>query len=262
MVFTWKGDALFTKRSHVPGLSEEEKNWTTFLMALREPMAIPDLESFGRFLATSLLFTSSLQSIRATVDDSTLLFEVRKKTSPSQPLDGLDLRLFNTESVRQFMKIHAVDMSQIQMDVRKAKEEEQRSFARTLFSVFLGSSSNSTDTSKPMEYETVNVFFRLIRATVKVKLPEKYAREMERTTKKRPPSTTTIQFIFSNFDEHQTNVQLANKFPIFKHLIPFPDQGRVFIGFGTHQVRNNLFHKVMLSDVCRRQGSLFIWQPT
>jgi len=58
---------------------------------------------------------------------------------------------------------------------------------------------------------------------------------MERTTKKRPPSRTVVQIMFTSFDEFQSSSGIRGKHNLFDDLIPFPHQGRVFIGFPTHQ---------------------------
>lgn len=53
MAFYFKGDQLFAKRADVP--EEDRDSWTSFLMDLREPMEIPDLNDFAKFLSTSMV---------------------------------------------------------------------------------------------------------------------------------------------------------------------------------------------------------------
>ena len=53
MAFYFKGDQLFAKRADVP--EEDRDSWTSFLMDLREPMEIPDLDDFAKFLSTSMV---------------------------------------------------------------------------------------------------------------------------------------------------------------------------------------------------------------
>ncbi len=43
MAFYWRGNQLFTKQG--PTADEKEKDWTTFLMDLREPMEVKYLLS-------------------------------------------------------------------------------------------------------------------------------------------------------------------------------------------------------------------------
>ena len=75
MQFYFVGDQLFIKVLHdlVPDSTTEESSsasptssanpWTSIILKLREPTPIPELESFGRFLATSLGFTKNLRNI-------------------------------------------------------------------------------------------------------------------------------------------------------------------------------------------------------
>jgi hypothetical protein len=53
MPFYFKGDQLFAKRANVP--EEDRNDWTSFLMDLREPMEMPDLDHFAKFLTTSMV---------------------------------------------------------------------------------------------------------------------------------------------------------------------------------------------------------------
>jgi hypothetical protein len=62
---------------------------------------------------------------------------------------------------------------------------------------------------------------------------------MERITKKKPPSKTTIQMIFTGFDEYENNKNVSR---VFKDLLPYPEQGRVYIGFSTHQTTGCCSH--------------------
>lgn len=53
MAFYFKGDQLFAKRAEVP--EEERDDWTFFMMDLREPMEMPNLDDFAKFLTTSMV---------------------------------------------------------------------------------------------------------------------------------------------------------------------------------------------------------------
>ncbi|CAG8770308.1 4843_t:CDS:2, partial [Acaulospora morrowiae] len=69
-----------------------------------------------------------------------------------------------------------------------------------------------------------------------VRVPKAFSNEMERTTKKKPPSTTSIHIMFTGYDEHSYSSDRNEKVSeIFKNLLPYPEQGRIFIGFPTHQ---------------------------
>ena len=84
MQFFFEGDQLFVKVLHdlAPTLDTENSarssstsiesniatsssgnSWTSIILKLREPTPIPELKSFGRFIATSLGFTKNLRNI-------------------------------------------------------------------------------------------------------------------------------------------------------------------------------------------------------
>jgi hypothetical protein len=75
------------------------------------------------------------------------------------------------------------------------------------------------------EAKIVSVFARVARAHLQVKVTKQQIHDMERTTKKRPPSTTTVQTIYSGYEEHDVS-ELDNK-SVFSDLMPFPKQGHV-----------------------------------
>ena len=54
MSFYFKGNQLFARRGDVPAGDQSE--WTTFLMDMRVPIDIPNLDDFARFLATSVVW--------------------------------------------------------------------------------------------------------------------------------------------------------------------------------------------------------------
>lgn len=53
MAFYFKGDQLFAKRAEIK--EEDVDIWTSFIMDLREPFEMPDLDEFSTFLTTSLV---------------------------------------------------------------------------------------------------------------------------------------------------------------------------------------------------------------
>ncbi|KAI8924001.1 hypothetical protein BC831DRAFT_428325 [Entophlyctis helioformis] len=65
---------------------------------------------------------------------------------------------------------------------------------------------------------------------------------MKRTTKKNPPATTPLRIMFSNYDEYESSSGVRGGINMFDDLLPGPsDQGRVFIGFPTHQTTGCAF---------------------
>ena len=78
--------------------------------------------------------------------------------------------------------------------------------------------------------------------------------EMERITKKKPPKKTTVQMIFTEFD----NSSKRDMSKVFKNLLPYPEQGRIYIGFQTHQTTGCCSHFAarVIPTVCTFIGML------
>ena len=98
--------------------------------------------------------------------------------------------------------------------------------------------------SKTIQEQECTAFMKIAQGALKVNLPKKLEKEMERTTKKKPPKETLVQLIYCNFDAYESSqVVKSQKNEIFKDLLPVPTrQGRVFIGFPTHQTTGCSMH--------------------
>ncbi|CAG8505139.1 14702_t:CDS:10 [Racocetra fulgida] len=84
--------------------------------------------------------------------------------------------------------------------------------------------------------QETSIFLRVASGHLDVRVSRAFSADMERTTKKKPPSQTVIQMIFTGYDEQYFSEDKNKKISgIFKNLLPFPEQGRIFIGFPTHQ---------------------------
>src|SRR5690606_17679629 len=90
-----------------------------------------------------------------------------------------------------------------------------------------------------VSHNSTTIFLRTASGQLDVKVSKQFAAEMERTTKKYPPSQTAVQMLYSGHDEKQAS---ADNKSIFRDLLPFPDQGRIFIGFPTHQTTGFCSH--------------------
>ncbi|KAJ1972666.1 hypothetical protein H4R35_004548 [Dimargaris xerosporica] len=231
MAFFWKGDQLYTKRAAVPSDQQAQYGkWTTFLLDLRDPQALPDLVEFGQFLACSLTFTRNLEKVSLYADDE-LLVSVAKTMSPPQPLpctshNGRQLtdsarKQLQTTSPNKLFELQAVASSQVIMKAEYLKRTESKNLIWT----------------SPPKFNRVasTLFFRVAQADLKVLVTREFAEQMERTTKKMPPSFTTAQMVYMGLEEYETSKPLVKDFPLFEALLPFPHQGRVFIGFPTAQ---------------------------
>ncbi|TPX34353.1 hypothetical protein SmJEL517_g03025 [Synchytrium microbalum] len=218
MAFFWKGDSLYTKRGPAPTASD----LTTFFLELREPLDIPNIADFGRFLATSVPFTANLRNVSVIVDTETV-FSLHKKTAEARPLT-FPKNLYQTVSPNSMLTLDQVNVSQIQLDV-----DAMLSFDRS-------KGRQGTKTS-------FSIFMRVATAGFGVRLATKFAQEMERTTKKKPPTKTSLQIMWSTFDEYDSSSGVRGQNSVFSDLLPAPgEQGRIFIGFPTHQTTGCSMH--------------------
>ena len=133
---------------------------------------------------------------------------------------------FDTFSPQKMFHLTSADIRGVQLDVKRLLFPENIS-AKQLCS-----------TKHPMEESSI--FLRIASGNLNVKVDNETSREMERTTKKKPPNKTTIQMIYSGFDEH--NSYNKNISSVFKDLLPYPKQGRIYIGFPTHQTTGCCSH--------------------
>jgi hypothetical protein len=167
-----------------------------------------------------------------------MLVRVQKKSSPPRPLEVMrKLKSLIRQSPNKFLYMSDADVCHLQMDIKKLVVNTGNFFTRALFKAFSSTSKSNGSNGQEPEYTDLNLFFRIARAQIDVNVPTNYAREIERTTKKGPPKKTMIQMIYSGYDEFQTTLTLCEKNPMFRELMPYPDQGRIYIGFQTHQVR-------------------------
>jgi hypothetical protein len=214
LLFVWKGDNLFTRKGVIP--DNDVSEWTSFYLNLREPMDLPNSVDFGKFLINSMAFTSNIRQVSVYVNEDRIQF-YNKKISAPRPLTFPNGE-FILNSPNSFFKLQTVTIKNIQLDVN-IKEEKIN---------FLG--SNKTTESE------CTIYMRIAVGSCSVTLPNQIEKEMERTTKKKPPQSTDIQIIFSNYDEYEGSINMVGTAGIFQDLLVNPgNQGRIFIGFPTHQ---------------------------
>ncbi|KAJ3107750.1 hypothetical protein HDU97_003420 [Phlyctochytrium planicorne] len=219
LAFFWKGDQLFTKKGKVDDANTSPL--TSFYLGLREPIETPNVVEFGRFLAASIAFTRSLKKVEVFIDDDRVLC-LEKSIGESRPLT-FARGLYNLQSPNQIFDLRSINVSKNQLKV----------FALVDYDKSKGKSGNAID-------ETVQL--RIAVGSCNVKLSSQLCKEMERTTKKRPPATTELFMLFTNFDEYECSVSALSKSAIFSNLIiPPKDQGKIFIGFPTHQTTGASF---------------------
>ncbi|CAG8511335.1 12498_t:CDS:10, partial [Dentiscutata erythropus] len=220
MAFYWHGDQLLAKQA----TTSVKDEWTTFLMDVREPTELPDLDRFGRFLATSLGFTVNLREVSVYFDDhSHCIIHLKKQMGSPRPMAiRSDI---NKNSPKNMFKLESVEVRDVQFSVHRIIPSDV-SLSKSLFS------------SYPKENASIHLC--VASGNLKVQVQKEFVAEMERMTKKKPPSQTTMQLIFTRNDD---NFEFKNNMSkIFQDLLPFPEQGRVFIGFRTHQTTGCSVH--------------------
>ncbi|CAB4394655.1 unnamed protein product [Rhizophagus irregularis] len=223
MAFYWRGNQVFTKQGPI---DDDDKGWTTFLMDTREPLEIPNIEEFARFLVNSLGFTENLQEVSMYIDD-VLIIQLSKKMQEPKLVDiasGL-----NTFSPNNMFHLTSVDFRGVQLDVKR---------------LLIPTKLNIKQLRSHM-YQTIeeSILFRIANGNLDVKVSKEFSAKMERVTKKKPPNNTFIQMIYAEFDERNLSKD-DNKdiSPIYKDLISYPEQGKIYIGFPTNQTTGSCSH--------------------
>jgi hypothetical protein len=84
-----------------------------------------------------------------------------------------------------------------------------------------------------------SIFLKIASGNLDVRADDEFSLEMKRITKKELPRETTIQMIYTRFDEQNSGDYVSS---IFKDLLPYPEQGRIYIGFSTHQTTGCCSH--------------------
>ncbi|GBB83189.1 hypothetical protein RclHR1_00010071 [Rhizophagus clarus] len=223
MAFYWRGKQVFTKQGPI---DDDDKGWTTFLMDTREPLEVPNIEEFTRFLVNSLGFTENLQDVSMYIDD-VLIIQLSKKMK--EPTLVEIAPSFNTFSPKNMFHLTSVDFRGVQLDVKR---------------LLIPAKINIKQLRSNM-YQTVeeSILFRIANGNLDVKVSKEFSAKMERITKKKPPNNTLIQMIFAEFDERNLSSDYyKNLSPIFKDLISYPEQGKIYIGFPTNQTTGSCSH--------------------
>ncbi|GAA5870207.1 hypothetical protein JCM16303_001925 [Sporobolomyces ruberrimus] len=275
--FYWKngGDQLYVRsavdESGLANLSPEGKPWSTFLMDLREPQAMPEPNDFARFLSSCLGFTSNLRTL-SLYFDSHLLFRIHKTLAPARAIPPKP-NLANYSPLK-ILKLTAIEEAPIQLkaDVSRwmikyatkpkvvpslaAAAASTTSFASKMLAAFSARTTSSSTSAiptpppiarkeeDPLSFLTVTLFLRTVAGTLKVSPSSHFSSEMVRATKKALPSVTKYSLIWTGKDEFEAirgagetgNEGEEEARRVFSGLLSNLDtQGRVSIGFPTFQ---------------------------
>ncbi|KAJ1300947.1 hypothetical protein OPQ81_003373 [Rhizoctonia solani] len=247
MGFYWRngGDQLFARRGNLPADSNNAE-WTSFEMPLREPAPLPGLPvDIARFLATSLTFMTHLRSV-SMFFDGRCLAKIEKEvgsprrlviprglklTSPGGMMNATGMTstsLYMKATVLRWVYDTGTDKKPIPSD-KAAKPAPATSFFSSLFSSFTSTPSPAPTPAPlpepekdPLEAIESNVQLSIFAAEVSVRLDARMNTELERATKKKPPSTSTYQLIYTGKDEYDASKKEDEK--------EFKDTGSVFQG--------------------------------
>jgi hypothetical protein len=160
--------------------------------------------------------------------NNTLVIELSKTVLKSVSVDISPE--FDTYSPQKMFHLTSMNIGDVQLTVKKLFIPENVNNWRSL-------------PINNIEMEEVFISLKIASGNLDVKVSNTFSNEMERVTKKKPPSKTTIQVIYTGYDEHNSSVNYENSISsIFEDLFPFPNQGRIYIGFPTHQTTGCCIH--------------------
>ncbi|CAG8475968.1 17554_t:CDS:10 [Funneliformis caledonium] len=214
MAFYWCRDQLFSRK----GLTGDDyQDWTTFLMDMREPIEFPSVDKFSNFLVNSLGFTGNLREI-SVYFNHTLVIQLSKDIKRPRMFNTF---IFDPFSPQRMFKLTSVKVGNVILSVKK-----------------LLVPTNNIITYDQME-ETNSISLRTISGNVEVLVDERFSAEIERITRKKPPNKTTIQIIYPEFDNSSEGNTSTH---VFKDLLSYPEQGKIYIGFPTHQTTGCCSH--------------------
>lgn len=228
LAFYWRNDQLFTRTAQLP----IKDDWTSFSLNMRQEMELPTLRNLTQFLATALTFSRSLANIDLYLDDTNLC-SIKKIMSPSLPVSiASDL---STTTASKMFRIKSVESASIQISATYLTATQaaptQSTVQSKIFSFFSAGKEEVKHNDIPSR-QTSTIFLRVVSGTIQSFLKSSFAAELQRATKKPAPKESKIQIVTVNAAEYASSSANAS---IFESLSSFPNQGRVYIGFPTHQ---------------------------
>ncbi|KAI9024779.1 hypothetical protein DFJ74DRAFT_666285 [Hyaloraphidium curvatum] len=232
MLFYWRGDQLYTKKA--PLGADARSDRTTFDLKLRDPDTLPSVPELARFIATSIGFTANLRRIVVRIDDQEVI-TVSKREGATGSKELNVSSSWTKRSPEGLFSVTGVSLRNVQMETEIVPYRPPPEPA----AVQPGALSPAPASDPRPQPQKSSLFFRLATLNLAVALPRQLATEMERTTKKRPPSKTQITLLYANADELGSSLDgpaAGRTNSIFADLIATPsNQGSVIIGFRTQQ---------------------------
>ncbi|CAG8684217.1 uncharacterized protein OCT59_009731 [Rhizophagus irregularis] len=222
MAFYWRGNKIFTKKGPI----DDDDDWTTFIMDTREPLMIPNIEELSKFLVNLLGFTDNIKEISMYIDNK-LITKLSKKMQDSKSIDITSG--FNTFSSKNMFHLTSVDLRHVQLDVERLLIPKKINIKHLHSDVY--------------KMEETSIIFRIAKGSLNVNISKEFSKKMGQIIKKGLPNNTSIQMLFTEFDERNTSKDYYKDLsPIFKDLISYPEQGKIYIGFPTNQTTGSCSH--------------------
>ncbi|WWC62006.1 uncharacterized protein I303_104593 [Kwoniella dejecticola CBS 10117] len=232
MGFYWKDgkDQLLARSGDLPpsaSASSAEATltghpWTSFSMSLREPSLLEGPLDLARFFITSITFMRTVRKIDMLVDGVKVL-EVEKTVKGKSKVTKKGLR---TSSTNGMMAVQGVDATGMVITAKVMQwlsatgfvppplpqaiaqlAKPAKGFASMLASSFFGRNSPAPAVAAPpppppapedpFEITTLHRDIQIYQADIKVSVSPAFGRELERATKKAPPTRMPASVVFS-----------------------------------------------------------------
>lgn len=225
MLFFWKGQQLAVKRAKNPHKTAEAapngRPWSSISMPCRSPEPMPDPATFSKFLATALPFTSHITTMSVSFNGIELC-SISKTPAPARPLSvpahtnvrtpGKMMSITSLEEAPLQLTCRAkrVTLASLETPAKTLTQMVKQSFA-TKFLSFAASSVRTPEPVKtpepsvpekdPLETLTASLFLRIVTAQAKLTASAAIITEIERSTKKPPPSSCRLRVLYSSKEE-------------------------------------------------------------
>ncbi|PRP77691.1 hypothetical protein PROFUN_00552 [Planoprotostelium fungivorum] len=235
LAFVWDKDQLTTfKRENEEG---DRNGWTIFNLPIRDKNLIIDPFDLTKYLCQTLSFTNNLTRIDVYQDDN-LMYSTTKEIihSSSSLMDNLNRKVYSTEKL---LKLNSLVRHRVRFSAKDHTKEGE---------------GYSTEVEQ-------------LEAKVNVTLDEGLENQMIRILGKRFPEESKIRLIFdgqqmesSTIEEQEREEKRgeddwsegeevkpeenSKKTPreLLSEISPYPNRGRIFIGFSSHQTTGSGYH--------------------
>ncbi len=283
LAFYWNGDQLYARFGEAPSSAapprasnataaspKDSSPWTTMYLRLRTAQEPPEWDAFAHFIAKAILFTEHLEGVSVFLNES-LQFAIRKERSLARDLEISPSSVASTSTGLFTIAKARMQKITLCLDKRYVSEASSGAESSSIFASVWAmarqltrSKAEEMDEKAARSAGSFSLALRIVSCSVRVSPSSSLASNMERITKKRPPSTTSVSFIYDSFDDSAPGQPTgkssspptlaegtkasssAAKHPVLSGVIPdaldSKGSGRIFIGFETHQSTGLAMH--------------------